>query len=72
MEDTKVVTLRVGDDELSDAVSAHQMQGMNSILSVADAFGVAGHDVGCREAIERGIGFNHAAQVAVGDNTLYE
>lgn len=72
VKNAKVVTLRVGDNELGDAMGAHNVQSTDSKFVVADTFGVAGHDIGSRQAVEGGIGFNHAAEVAVGDNTLNE
>ena len=71
VEHAEVEPVAIDYDELGDAVGAHEVQGVDGVFAVGYAFGVSGHDVGSGEGVERGIGFYHAAQVAVGDDALY-
>ena len=46
VEDAEVVAVGADDDELGDAVVAHEVEGVDGIVGVENAFGVGAHDVG--------------------------
>ena len=68
VEDAEVVAVGADDDELGDAVVAHEVEGVDGIVGVEDAFGVGAHDVGGGEAVDVFVDAHHAAEVAVGDD----
>ena len=71
VEHAEIAPLAVDDHQLGDAVGAHEVEGVDGILGIDDGLGVAGHDVGGGESVERCVGLNHAAKVTVGDDSLY-
>ena len=71
VQHAEVAAVGVDDDELGDAVGAHEVEGVDGVFGVGDALGVAAHDVGGTEVVERLVCLNHAAEVAVGDDAEY-
>ncbi len=71
VKDAEVAAVAVDDDELRDAVGAHEVERVDGVFCVEDAMGVAAHDVGGAEVVDRGVGLEHAPEVAVGDDALY-
>lgn len=69
VEHAEVGALCVEDDELGDAVGAHEVEGVHGVFRLEDALWVVSHDVGGCEAFEGEVALDHAAKVAVRDDS---
>lgn len=68
VDDAEVAAVGIGNDELGDAVGAHEVEGGDGVFAIGDGLGMGRHDVGGGEAVEGGAAVEHAAEVAVGDD----
>lgn len=70
MEYAEVVVVGIDHDKLGDGVLAHEVQCLDGIFSLGNAFGVGRHDVLGLKPLNRGVILDHATEVAVGDDAL--